>query len=111
MLTCLLNPGVCIQNAIIGIILGIPWWVYVLVAIIALGAAWKLAGIPGLVAAAAGMGFLLGKFRLPSQKAQQQAEFDRQNDNSADFPTQQQIDHKPKVPSKPVSDFWKKYHQ
>lgn len=109
MLTCLFNPGACVQNAFWGLVADVPWWAWLAVAVVLLGVAWRFAGIPGLVAAAAAIGFVFGRFRPPSQKTQ--AEFDRQNDNSADFPSQQQIDHKPVVPSGKVDDFWKKYHE
>lgn len=65
-LYCLTNPGACIETAVYSALTGVPWWVYALVILVALGAAWRLAGIPGLVATAAAVGYAFGRLRIPA---------------------------------------------
>lgn len=98
-MSCLFNPGPCIQTAIENALLGVPWWAWVLIIVLTLALVWKLLGWPGVIAAAAGIGFLFGRFPSQAKRA-----FDQQNDNSSDFwpPS------KPKPPVKKVSDDWKK---
>lgn len=96
-MTCLFNPGACAETAFWNVIMGVPWWAWLLVILVVLGFAWKFAGIPGLVAAAAALGFAAGTFRPRVTSKKTQDEFDRQNDNSADFWPHKQPDE----PAKP----------
>lgn len=109
-MSCLFDPIGCVQHAALAAVYSIPWWAWAIAVVVALFLAWRLGGLAGLVAAAAAVGFAFGRLpprSTPTPKSQE--EFDRQNDNSGDF-TQAQVDHHPKGPVKPVSDFWKKMH-
>jgi hypothetical protein len=66
-LTCLLNPGPCIATGWHNLIATVPWWVWVIIALVAIGLVWKLAGVPGLIAAAFGAGFAAG-YAVASQR-------------------------------------------
>jgi hypothetical protein len=39
----------------------IPWWGWALAVLILVGVVWKIAGWPGLIALAAGVGFIFGR--------------------------------------------------
>lgn len=80
-MSCLFNPVACAQGAAVTALLGVPLWVWLLVIVIVLAIAYRLLGWAGLVAAAIGVGYAIARFPKRSQ-----AEFDRQNDNSSDFP-------------------------
>ena len=60
-MTCLFDPFGCLQAGVYMALAGVPWWVWGLVILAVFGLAWRLAGWPGVVAAAAGLGYLFGR--------------------------------------------------
>lgn len=53
--------GACAWGIVSGWAGMVPWWVWALVALVVIGIVWKVAGWPGLLALAAGVGFILGR--------------------------------------------------
>jgi len=64
-MSCLLDPFGCLSsgigNALWATVGAIPWWGWALAALILVGAVWKFAGWPGLIALAAAAGFIFGR--------------------------------------------------
>lgn len=102
-MSCLFNPGYCIQATFWATIGMVPWWGWLIAFAVLLGVAWRLGGIPGLVAAAAGIGFLFGRFRPPSNKPVANPYRHETPHNQTANP-----DHKPKGGIKPLSAEYKK---
>lgn len=96
-MSCLFDPGACVQAAFWNVILGVPWWAWALLVLVLLGAAWKFAGIPGLVAGAAAIGFIFGRFRAPDNQDSENVPADSR-DGALPHRT------KPARPSKPPTD-------
>ena len=57
MFSCILDPGSCIASAWYGLLAAVPWWAWVAGALLAIGIVWKIAGWPGLIALAFGIGY------------------------------------------------------
>jgi hypothetical protein len=53
--------GSCLGGMLFWWVPLVPWWAWLLVALIVVGIVWKVAGWPGLIALAAGAGFFLGR--------------------------------------------------
>lgn len=64
-MNCLFDPFGCLSDGIggafWGLVAAVPWWGWVLAALVLIGVVWKFAGWPGLIALAAGAGFILGR--------------------------------------------------
>lgn len=60
-LTCLFDPGSCIEAGFHNLITSVPWWAWVIIAIIVVGVIWKFAGWPGVVALALLVGYIGGR--------------------------------------------------
>ncbi len=64
-MSCLLDPFGCLSTGIgeafWGLVAMVPWWGWALAALVLVGVVWKFAGWPGLIALAAGAGFILGR--------------------------------------------------
>lgn len=62
MTACALIDIPChLMNVLFGWVALVPWWGWALAGLILVGIIWKLAGWPGLLALAAGAGFILGR--------------------------------------------------
>jgi hypothetical protein len=59
-LGCLLDPGPCIASGWHNLVAAVPWWLWIIIGLVLIGIVWKLAGVPGLIAAAFGAGFIAG---------------------------------------------------
>jgi hypothetical protein len=57
MFSCIFDPGACVASAWYGLLAAVPWWAWVIAVLIAIGMVWKLAGWPGLIALAFGVGY------------------------------------------------------
>jgi hypothetical protein len=57
MLGCLMDPGGCIAAGWANLLATVPWWAWLVIALVVIGMAWKLAGWPGLIALALGAGY------------------------------------------------------
>lgn len=53
--------GGCIGGIVTGWAGMIPWWGWVVIALLVVGMVWKFAGWPGLLTLAAGVGFIFGR--------------------------------------------------
>jgi len=60
-MTCIFDPFGCLSASIGSAIASVPWYWWVVVALVVCGVVWKVAGTPGLLALAAGVGFILGR--------------------------------------------------
>lgn len=64
-MTCLFDPFGCLSTGISSVFWGtvsaIPWWGWVLAALVLVGVVWRFAGWPGLIALAAAAGFIFGR--------------------------------------------------
>lgn len=62
---CLSDPFGCLSSGIDawfwGLVGMVPWWGWALAALVVVGAVWKFAGWPGLLALAAAAGFVFGR--------------------------------------------------
>lgn len=62
MIACgLLDIGCHLNHLLFGWVALVPWWGWALAGLVLVGIVWKLAGWPGLIALAAGAGFILGR--------------------------------------------------
>jgi len=66
-IACFLDPIGCIGGALWQWVASIEWYWWALLGAVFVGIVWKLAGWPGLLALAAGAGFLLGR-RQPTHE-------------------------------------------
>jgi hypothetical protein len=58
---CASNPWQCFTAPLWAWATGLDWYWYAIIALVVVGVVWKLAGWPGLLALAAGAGFILGR--------------------------------------------------
>jgi len=65
MFTCVIDPFGCLSDGIGQMIASIAWYWWALAGLVLVGIVWKLAGWPGLLALAAGAGFILGRRSAP----------------------------------------------
>lgn len=60
-MACVLDPFGCLTGAFWAWIATIPLWVWVVGALVLIGAVWKFSGWPGLLGLAGAVGFILGR--------------------------------------------------
>lgn len=60
-MTCLFHPVDCAVSGFWSFVGGIEWYWWALAGLILVGVIWKFAGWPGLIALAAGVGFIFGR--------------------------------------------------
>lgn len=66
MTACSLLDVPChIQGLLFGWVALVPWWGWALAGLVLVGIVWKLARWPGIIALAAGAGFILGRRSKP----------------------------------------------
>jgi hypothetical protein len=61
MFSCLTDPVGCVAASLWAWALTVPWYWWALVAAVVVGAVWKFAGWPGLLALAGAVGFIFGR--------------------------------------------------
>jgi len=57
MFSCIFDPGACIAAGWTNLLASIPWWAWIITALVIVGVVWKFAGWPGLIALAFGIGY------------------------------------------------------